>query len=159
MKGAIKEGTDMDAFSTPEVPAVNDNCIQQPPPPVQQQTLLPVETVAPVIEPAIPVSNTTTTTPKPAEIKTLMKNKVDVTSIVKDVPKTLKPFVNPTPTPVVAPVVDDTQDETDRAVNDKLVQVKNEANIKANAADTNDNQVIDKNLIRYKKGRFLIRYN
>lgn len=149
MKGAIKEGTDMDAFSTPEVPPVNDNCNQQP-----QKTQPVIENVKPVIDAPITVSNTTTTNSKPTEIKTLIKNRVDVTSIVKDVPKNLKPF--PTnPIPVVTS--QESNDETDRAVNEKIVQVKNEANIKANAADTNDNQVIDQNLIRYKKGKFNFR--
>lgn len=150
MKGAIKEGTDMDAFSTSDVPVVTDNCNkppQQPPVPVQQlpppAKVAPTENVAPVIE-------TPPVVTKPAEVKTIIKNKVDVTSIVKEMPK--KPFVTQPP-PVPPPVMSESQDETDRAVTEKLVQVKNEANIKANSADTNDNQVIDKSTIRYKEGK------
>lgn len=147
LKGAVKEGTDMDAFNTPEGTQLNDNCNQQP---QQQPQQKPPENTTPVIETVAPVINTTTT-PKPADIKTTMKNKVDVTSIVKDVPKNIKPFVTPAP---IASVGQESQDETDRVATEKLVQVKNEANIKANAADANDNQVIEKNLIRYKKDQW-----
>lgn len=165
MKGANKEGTDMDAFSTSENQAiVNENCNQQPPLPIQNiqqkqvQNQINQETNIsnPVIDnSAIPVTNnTTTTSQKTNEIKP-MKPKVDVTSIVKEVPKTIKPFIaqqNQQNAPNQQPT--ESQDETDRAVTEKLVQVKNEANIKANAAaDTNDKEVIDKNIIRYKKGK------
>lgn len=158
MKGAIKEGTDMDAFSStepvndcsPETPPQIQQAIQEPPPQPTPALQTPPpkapENVAPVIEPTPPA----TMPNKPADVKTIIKNKVDVTSIVKEVPK--KPFIPPPPQ-TTTPTTE-SQDETDRAVNEKLVQVKNEANIKANAADTNDNnQVIDKNVIRYKKGK------
>lgn len=91
-------------------------------------------------------SNDVSTIKPPTEIKSLSKGKVDVTDIVKDVPKPIKPIVNPTQTP--------SQDEPDRSSlsNEKMVQAKNEANAKANA------EVIDSNAsdvrinLHYKDG-------
>lgn len=134
MKGANKEGTDMDAFS--------DNT-------------QPIDTVV--------VTNTNVTTNDTintndivndsnkrtegneiptikSESKTLPK-KIDITDIVKDVPK-----------PFVAPVK--TCDETDRIEydNDKLVQVKNEANNKVNTEnDTNTTEL--RPSLPYKDGK------
>lgn len=177
-KGENKEGSDMDSISiTAEAPIV-ENCNQppqqpQPPPVVHQQSPPPQPQTQPQPQPPPPqpspppqtppaqpkspepVPLAETPPPSKPEVKTIIKNKVDVTSIVKEVPKS-KPFT--APVAVAAPVSNavESQDETDRAVTEKLVQVKNEANIKANSADANDNnQVIDKNTIRYKKGKYL----
>lgn len=163
MKGASKEGTDMDAFNTAEASAV-ENCNNEPapkeeiveppvtqPPPQQPQQQQQQQQQQPQPPQQVPQ--------KLADVKTMPKHKVDVTSIVKDVPKPLKPQVPQVQQQSQAQQQQPTtesQDETDRAACEKFVQVKNEANsIKTNSSDNNsDTQVIDKTVIRYKKGKY-----
>lgn len=146
MRGTWKEGTDMDAFND-NAPAVdeananvtncskstNDNFNVNP---------VPINTNIPSDSNKRLESNEAVTI-KP-EIK--VAPKVDVTAIVKDVPKAVKMFVTPV-----------TQDETDRAgsvSNEKLVQVKNEVNAKSNT-DTNESGCLIeyRSHLPYKEGK------
>ncbi|KRT79506.1 hypothetical protein AMK59_7397 [Oryctes borbonicus] len=124
MKGANKEGTDMDAFSDNTQPidtvvVTNTNTTANDT--LNTNNLVNVNDSNKRIE-----SNDVQTIK--SENKTLPK-KVDVTDIVKDVPK-----------PFVAPV--EACDETDRIEYDnKIVQAKNEVNTKVNAE--NESNIID----------------
>lgn len=164
IKGASKEGTDMDAFSSIEAPAIDNynnqttakeeeieasvpqqpappqiHAMQIPPPPVQQQ--LPIQ---PAPQQPIPVQ-------KLPDVKTMPKMTVDVTSIVKDdAPRFSKAQI---PQPPPQQPTTDSQDETDRVACEKLVQVKNETN--RSKSENPDSQANDKTVVRYKKGEQL----
>lgn len=153
MKGTWKEGTDMDAFND-NVPAVddananvtnsnssaNDNCNATPVPIKSNVVPVPFSDSNKRTE-----SNDTTVTIK-SEVKVPPKSKVDVTAIVKDVPKSAKVFA-----------AVESQDETDRAVNltnEKLVQAKNEVNAKSNTENNENSNIIDSRLnLPYKEGK------
>ncbi|KAK9709826.1 eIF4-gamma/eIF5/eIF2-epsilon [Popillia japonica] len=125
MKGANKEGTDMDAFSdnTQQIDTVvvtNTNATTN--------DTLNANDIINMNDSNKRIESNEVSTIK-SENKSLPK-KIDVTDIVKDVPK-----------PFVAPV--ETCDETDRIDydNDKIVQAKNEANTKV--AVENDTNIIE----------------
>lgn len=162
IKGASKEGTDMDAFSSIEAPGIdnynNETAakeeeietpvllqpslpqVQIQPQPVQQQQL-----------PAQPAPQPTPPVQKLSDVKTMPKMTVDVTSIVKDdAPRFSKPQVSQAPQ---QQPTTDSQDETDRVACEKLVQVKNETN--RSKSENTDSQAIDKTVVRYKKGEYL----
>lgn len=137
MKGASKEGTDMDAFSINAETTHNANDAPAQPAqtePQQQQQQQPPqpEVVTPVINetPVVPAKKIETSEALPI-VKPESKPSFDVTAIVRELPK---PF---TPPPVV-----ENCDETDKAAlsNDKLVQAKNEVNAKT--AISNDQSEI-----------------
>lgn len=152
LKGATKEGTDMDAFNDNNAPSadavnanvpvvINDN-FNVNPTPVIADNKKTEEAVVPV-----------------AKTETAKKAMVDVTAIVKDVPKPVKAF---TAAAAAQPVK--SQDETDRAVaatlsnNDKLVQAKNEANAKSNAETGDGADIIDNRpTYPYKEGELVFR--
>lgn len=136
MKGASKEGTDMDAFSINAETTHNANDAPAQPaqtePQQQQQQPPQPEVVTPVINetPVVPAKKIETSEALPI-VKPESKPSFDVTAIVRELPK---PF---TPPPVV-----ENCDETDKAAlsNDKLVQAKNEVNAKT--AISNDQSEI-----------------
>ncbi|KAK5645721.1 hypothetical protein RI129_004185 [Pyrocoelia pectoralis] len=127
MKGALKEGTDMDAFN--DNAALEDSTNANHPSSVNNEYININNTNNVMLNNnSTPVINsieqtetkdimTINTAP---ETKVLPKNKVDVTDIVKESPKVAKPEP-------------ESEDEPDCAVseNEKLVQVKNEVNTKA----------------------------
>ncbi|XP_018568899.1 eukaryotic translation initiation factor 4 gamma 1 isoform X2 [Anoplophora glabripennis] len=147
MKGANKEGTDMDAFNDntaekEEVNAnvnsnyinndiVNANSITNNAAVAAKDVSVDGESNNKKIE-----SNDTPTI-KTEPVKPL-KTKIDITDIVREKPKPIKPF-----TPV------ESHDETDRSatLTDKLVQAKNEANTKVSENNGNEKSL-------YKEGQF-----
>lgn len=139
MKGANKEGTDMDAFSdnTQQIDTVvvtNTNATTN--------DTLNANDIINMNDSNKRIESNEVSTIK-SENKSLPK-KIDVTDIVKDVPK-----------PFVAPV--ETCDETDRIDydNDKIVQAKNEANTKV--AVENDTNIIElQPSLPYKDGKYIL---
>lgn len=151
MKGTWKEGTDMDAFNfnAPAVDEPNANVTNSNAPSNDNFNINPVPINTNIPSPVSDsnkLPETEAVTIKP-EIKVAPKSKVDVTAIVKDVPKAVKMYVTP-----------DSQDETDRAVtmsNEKLVQVKNEVNAKSNTESNESNSKIEyRSNLPYKEGEF-----
>nr|XP_022920525.1 eukaryotic translation initiation factor 4 gamma 3 isoform X3 [Onthophagus taurus] len=170
MKGANKEGTDMDAFSdnhannpespvnvvgrggfpsvvnaAPAVPATVVSTIVHhatketssvvptvsPPVNINREEVVDSNKIAeqPEVQPPQPATITVTETVKPPSIKAF-----DVTDIVKDVPK---PF-----TAHDVSAVDKNGDKIDLS-NEKLVQAKNEVNIKNNSSDIENSSAGD----------------
>lgn len=133
IKGANKEGTDMDAFSDTHsietVVVTNTNTMNDAP---------NINDITNINDTNKITENIEIATIKP-ENKTLPK-KIDITDIVKEIPK-----------PFVAPM--ETCDETDRMEydNDKMVQSKNEVNSKANAE--NDSNMELRSNLPYKDGK------
>lgn len=141
-KGASKEGTDMDAF--------NDNIARE-----EINANVTVNATAndiinanstPIANNTMPVtrdinvnneinSNELTIKPEPAKSS---KMKVDITDIVREKPKDIKPYNSTI----------DSQDEPDRAMpSEKLIQVKNETNAKVS------NDVRPENKLPYREGK------
>ncbi|GJQ70481.1 putative RNA binding protein [Trypoxylus dichotomus] len=125
MKGANKEGTDMDAFSDNTQPI--DTVVVTNTNTTTNDTLTTNDLINPNDSNKKIESNDLLTIKSESKI---LPKKVDVTDIVKDVPK-----------PFVAPV--EPCDETDRIEydNDKIVQAKNEANTKVNTE--NESNIIE----------------
>ncbi|XP_072375280.1 eukaryotic translation initiation factor 4 gamma 3-like isoform X1 [Diabrotica undecimpunctata] len=142
MKGANKEGTDMDAFNDNALrEEVNSNVIPNQTvnnnndiinansiPPTTNSNATPtqppvVRDVNVNIQTNKKFDNETTIKPQEPVTKPF-KNKVDITDIVKEKPKNIKPFNNTI----------EGQDETDRSAlvqsNEKMVQAKNDVNVK-----------------------------
>ncbi|KAJ8913562.1 hypothetical protein NQ315_017113 [Exocentrus adspersus] len=149
LKGANKEGTDMDAFNDntgnekEEVNAnLNSNYINND---IINANSVANNVTAPNKDVAFnndanskrTDSNEQTQTIRTEPVKPL-KPKVDITDIVKEKPKPIKPFV-----------ATEGHDETDRSANltDKLVQVRNEANTKAVQNNGNEKSI-------YKEGQW-----
>lgn len=135
LKGANKEGTDMDAF--------NDNSAAEREE-INANTIAPNHVAANDIANANNVANEETpnnkkvqeeqqqqATAKPEPPVKQLKTKIDITDIVKEKPKPIKPFS----APVQAA---DGLDETDRSTSltaEKLVQAKNEVNAKVSESN------------------------
>lgn len=156
-KGANKEGTDMDAFNdnvqSEEINVDLSQVVNE----TNVNTVVNNVTTEPatIVDACVIESNKKnteppigTTTIKSADNKTLPKSKIDVTDIVKEKPKSIKPY----------PVADVAQDETDKAVfanNDKLVQVRNEVNAKT-IVDSLSGALLDDKL-PYKEGKSIFK--
>lgn len=145
MKGANKEGTDMDAFNDnagekEEVNAnVNSNYINND---IINANSIPNNAAGAAKDVSVnsesnnkKIESNDIPTIKMEPVKPL-KTKVDITDIVREKPKPIKPF-----TPVEG------FDETDRSalLTDKLVQAKNEANAKVSENNGNEKSL-------YKEG-------
>ncbi|CAH1141154.1 unnamed protein product [Phyllotreta striolata] len=148
LKGANKEGTDMDAFNDNSLrEEVNSNVI--PTQVVNNSDIINANSLPPTANNAVP-SHTSEVNAKteasnkkfdnnvavkPAEIVTkTTKNKIDITDIVKEKPKNIKPF-----TSMIG------QDEIDRAAmtqsNEKIVQAKNDVNAKTSEISRIENKL------------------
>ncbi|CAH1130191.1 unnamed protein product [Ceutorhynchus assimilis] len=172
IKGANKEGTDMDAFNdnsvgkteinanvlpTDDSGTVNDAANANQVASVEATVVVPPteterkdsnENVTTTITPELNSNNVVTPVTATATVSPVVATKpvikpFDVTSIIKDsAPKSMPPF----------PIINDNRDETDRAsVNDKLVLAKNDVNNKVSSKEsTND----DKPQLPYKPGQW-----
>ncbi|KAJ8939179.1 hypothetical protein NQ318_017076 [Aromia moschata] len=149
-KGANKEGTDMDAF--------NDNMLEKEE--VNANVTACTTNNDLINANSIPATNNATgaardvnvnieinhkrnesndiPTIKSEPVKPL-KPKIDITDIVKEKPKPIKPFT-----------AIESHDEVDRTAlsTDKLVQAKNEANVKTNAENGNESR------LNYREGQW-----
>lgn len=162
-KGASKEGTDMDAFNdnTPvATDVVNANVTTTASVPTNDNfNVNPVIVVNANANATAPTTNNkrtessndviaTKTEAKPLPVP---KGKVDVTSIVRDTPKTAKSFA-----------VSNATDETDNAgvvSAEKLVQVKNEVNAKASKENVDTSNIMkERSNLPYKKGLLLFSF-
>lgn len=169
-KGANKEGTDMDAFNdnirldNANIIATN-NEINANSVVTNTDENTNVATIASsmagattlTIQTSQPTANNKTSTNETnkkhsadistfrTETKTFPNTKIDITDIVKEKPKPIKPFHTST----------EIQDEVDRAApttNEKIVQVKNEVNAKVNADNGNATVPTLKPELPYKEG-------
>ncbi|XP_044267926.1 eukaryotic translation initiation factor 4 gamma 1-like isoform X3 [Tribolium madens] len=146
-KGANKEGTDMDAFNdNVQLDDVNANVSINNEINANSVVNNTNNTTVPTSDANKKNHNTETSTFR-TETKTLPKSKVDITDIVKEKPKPIKSFPQPT----------ETQDEIDRATplnNDKLVQAKNEANTKASSENSTGTIIEPKPALPYRDGQW-----
>jgi hypothetical protein len=148
-KGANKEGTDMDAFNdNTRLDVVNAN-VNTTNDEINANSLMNNTNNTTVPTTANDANkknhNTEVSTYRTETTKTLPKSKVDITDIVKEKPKPIKAF----PTPEV-------QDEVDRAstsTNDKLVQVRNEVNAKANSENNAAAVIENRSELPYREGK------
>ncbi|XP_056649007.1 eukaryotic translation initiation factor 4 gamma 1-like isoform X1 [Diorhabda sublineata] len=141
LKGANKEGTDMDAFND-NIPTgeVNSNVIPNQTvkdllnantlPQTNNANVNVIPTQPPLVRDVnvnVETNNKNESTIKPPETVTKpLKNKIDITDIVREKPKNIKPYNSNS--------TKDGNDETDRAAisqsNEKMVQAKNDVNSK-----------------------------
>ena len=148
LKGANKEGTDMDAFSdTTVLPSNVDLKLNTVDPILSLCENVNTNDLPSIVNDTNKKGDVNVSTVKP-EVKSQPKNKVNITDIVKEQPK---PFVKPP----------ECRDETDRveSTNEKLVQMKNEVNAKS-ALDTDSNiGEQHKCTLPYKEGLYIFRSN
>lgn len=142
MKGANKEGTDMDAFNDSNNTTIETVIVTN-----ANAANLANNNVSDNFATEIESNNSTNNVTEQvvtikAEVKPLPK-RIDITDIVKDVPK-----------PFIAPV--EVSDETDRCEisNDQIVLAKNEVNSKG-TTEAFDSIAESKQSLPYKEGKFL----
>ncbi|KAF5303054.1 hypothetical protein FQR65_LT08383 [Abscondita terminalis] len=156
LKGASKEGTDMDAFNdnatfedanaNDPLPANNDYININNSNNVMLNNNSNISSNS--VEPKPTENKEITTINKQVEVKTCLKSKVDVTNVFKEIPK-LEKIVTPS-------TVIETEDKTDQVLldNDKLVQVKNEVNSKVSIEVPEANTVETKLTLPYKEDQW-----